>query len=92
MVISHNEYQKTRYRKFKDRYYKYVHCSMCGAQPIVYHHVNGDKEANVSQLWSYKAETIRKEFLKCIPLCAGCHMIAHSMKTKEEVKKKYGFK
>ena len=62
---------------------------MCGGKPIEYHHVNGDKTKNLSQLWSYKAETIREEFKKCIPLCAGCHIIAHSMKTKKEVESRW---
>lgn len=57
-------------------------CYKCGfnSHPVAlqFHHKNGNKKANVSDLIrsDYGMITIWKEINKCIILCANCHSIA----------------
>jgi formate-dependent nitrite reductase cytochrome c552 subunit len=62
--------------------YKSAHgCHRCGFNdhPVAlqFHHRNGDKKANVSDLIrsDYGMVTIWKEINKCVILCANCHSI-----------------
>ena len=44
---------------------------------LEFHHVNDDKEGNVSNLMTSSFDTIMKEVNKCILLCANCHRKLH---------------
>lgn len=54
-------------------------CTVCGyfehLDILQFHHGNGDKEKNVSELQSY--EKREREALKCVLLCPNCHAIKH---------------
>lgn len=55
-------------------------CGNCDYRVLEFHHVNGDKEENVSVLVSrapWSLERIKAEIEKCEVLCANCHRIIH---------------
>lgn len=66
---------------FKE-YKKTFKCSSCDDPRwyvIDFHHVNDDKEHNISDLASgkYSKSNILSELSKCVPLCANCHREHH---------------
>jgi hypothetical protein len=63
--------------------YKLQHpCVVCGnSDPIVleFHHIDpSKKERGVSELYSYKLESLIKEIEKCVVVCANCHKRIHA--------------
>lgn len=74
--------------KVRDQYRAYkatLSCERCGeSHPacIEFHHVNGDKGANISQAatialgWSWSR--VLHEIQKCIVLCSNCHRKEHA--------------
>ena len=74
-----------RRRHLKEQYHEYksqLVCSQCGFddwRALQFHHHNGDKEFNVSDMlrWAMSFRRIKEEMEKCTPLCANCHVILH---------------
>jgi len=62
------------------------HCGESDPYVLTFHHVNGQKKMNLSQMVNqgYSLEALLKEMGKCIVLCANCHM-------REEKKKRGTF-
>ena len=60
-----------------NRYKSERGCSMCAENDfrcLDFHHLDPkEKAATVSKMYGYAAETIMKEILKCVLLCANCH-------------------
>ena len=66
-------------------------CSCGEIEPycLSYHHNNGDKKANISDMVNrgYGITRIQKEIDKCIILCLNCHArLHHKEKLKKESK------
>ncbi|MCG3770728.1 MAG: hypothetical protein JW384_01888 [Nitrosomonadaceae bacterium] len=57
-------------------------CLVCAEKHpacIDYHHINSDKDSNVSRLVNDLRSSVRveDELRKCIPLCSNCHRKVH---------------
>ncbi len=77
------------HKKWKDKKrqfvlnYKSSHpCVICGESRTAcldFHHVNNDKDGNISRMVidGYSLDRIQKEIDKCIVVCANCHRIVH---------------
>ena len=77
-----------RNRKFVENY-KLAHPCDCGEkQPccLSFHHRNGDKEGNISDMVNrgYSIKRITEEINKCDLLCLNCHARLHYEQKKEK--------
>jgi hypothetical protein len=61
---------------------KSVGCQICGynkcLQALSFHHIDGRKEFELSNIRSHSFNAIKIEISKCIVVCANCHMEIHS--------------
>ena len=65
--------------------YKKKYCCPCGEkdpQHLTFHHYNGQKEINISDLVNTGCdlEILKEEIKKCIVLCDKCHTAIHKIK------------
>jgi hypothetical protein len=65
-------------------------CQICGEQifqVLEFHHVYGEKEHNINDLFirGSRWSEIEKEIKKCILLCRNCHKIEHNLDIKDSV-------
>lgn len=70
---------RDKIRDYVNDYKKLHGCVICKENEpcaIDFHHVNGDKEVDVSRINSSLAR-IKKEIEKCVTLCANCHRKFH---------------
>lgn len=80
--MNKNSWQKIdRYaKKIKSINYLGGKCKMCGDNNIhhlVFHHINNDKEFEISTLKSNRWSKIKEELKKCELLCDNCHQELH---------------
>ena len=75
----HSE-RRRRISKFRE-YKKTVKCCRCGYsdyRALQFHHIDSNKEGNISQMVRNKTwEIVTEEINKCEVLCANCHQIEH---------------
>lgn len=61
--------------------YKITHsCCICGEDRwylLDFHHINNNKEKEISQITTWSISRIKKEILKCAIMCANCHRDFH---------------
>jgi hypothetical protein len=79
-----------RNRKFVESYKIKNPCSCGEIEPcaLSFHHNNGNKSANVSDMVNrgYSVSRLQKEINKCILMCLNCHSkFHHKEKEKENV-------
>lgn len=80
----HRATQRTieaRNRTWYQEYKKTQKCARCPENhpaTLEFHHCNGDKEYNVSDMIKgFSIERIKTEIAKCIVLCRNCHAKEH---------------
>ncbi len=80
-----------RNRKYveKDKLAKPCPCGECEPCCLSYHHYNGNKEGNISDMVNrgYSLTRIQKEIDKCKVLCLNCHAKLHK-EEKDKAEKK----
>jgi hypothetical protein len=56
---------------------------------LEFHHIDGNKETQISKLLLYRKEKILNELKKCILLCSNCHVKEHNfIKNKNDYRSK----
>ena len=79
-VIERNKKRQYKFRLWWKEYKTQFVCECGESHPacIQFHHINDDKEDNVSSLLVYcnKARVLA-EVAKCIPICGNCHAKLH---------------
>lgn len=56
-----------------------AHCGISDYRVLEFHHLDPKlKEREVSLMYNFSLENIKKEIAKCIVLCANCHRILHT--------------
>ena len=67
---------KNYIREYKEHHY----CEKCGENRyylLDFHHIDNNKEKNLSQVQTWGIKRIQKEINKCAILCANCHRDFH---------------
>ena len=81
-VKNTNKVNKDYNTKLMRRYKRFCGCKVCGErEPVALdlHHVDPTtKDYSPASLVGYSTETMKKEFRKCIVLCATCHRKVHA--------------
>lgn len=77
--------EKRRTNKIKAVLFKGGKCQECGLKSNIlavydFHHINSNKEKNISRMMNESWEKIKKELKKCKMLCANCHRIEENKK------------
>ena len=70
----HSKHMRKIIRRYKVRY----GCALCGYKKhpdaIHFDHIDpSTKKSELSKMWAYSKESIKKEMNKCRLLCANCH-------------------
>lgn len=68
--------------RFMRRYKRFCGCKVCGErEPVALdlHHLDPSiKEYSPAQMVAFNIENIKREFRKCVVLCANCHRKVHA--------------
>lgn len=62
-------------------FYKSQGCLLCEencSDCMDFHHVNADKDANISEILQYGKRKVLAEISKCVILCSNCHRKVHA--------------
>ena len=80
--IERNNGRRARRFRHLDRYKRMVGCQHCGynkhAFCLDFHHVDDNKEGQISRMGNSNLKKLIREVRKCIVLCAMCHRIEHN--------------
>ena len=80
-TVSNRGYEADRKRKIyevrAEKYNQCENCGMVGWRRMTFHHPNGDKTGNPSDLTKGGLTKWQSEVDKCMVLCAGCHNELH---------------